>query len=213
MTHCSAAVVLTILALGLATAAEPHRAAVSGPHPRPVEAPTPDAVQSAIRGGVDFLLEHRNRDGSWGSATSTKQLNIYAPIPGAHQAFRVAVTSLATSALIQSGDGRVEVHRAIDQAERWLVQYLPRARRATGDAIYNVWAHAYAIEALVDLLGFGTPDSERRGQLQGLIRGQIDMLQRFESVDHGWGYYDFRARPIVRHRTPTALPRQPWHWH
>ena len=129
----------------------------------PVRSSDPPVIRcgSAIRRGVDFLLEHRNRDGSWGSATNTKSLNIYAPIPGAHQAFRVAVTSLATSALIQSGDEREEVRAAVDQAEQWLADYLPRARRATGDAIYNVWAHAYAIEALVDLLADGeqTPNA------------------------------------------------------
>ena len=35
-------------------------------------------------------------------------------------------------------------------------------------------------------------DSARKAQIDQLIRIQFEMLQRYESVDGGWGYYDFR---------------------
>jgi hypothetical protein len=36
-------------------------------------------------------------------------------------------------------------------------------------------------------------DKDCRRKLDELIRHQIGMLERYESVDGGWGYYDFRA--------------------
>src|SRR5438270_1626365 len=36
-------------------------------------------------------------------------------------------------------------------------------------------------------------DVERRKKLKELIREQFELLERYESVDGGWGYYDFRV--------------------
>ena len=163
------------------------------PRPRPVTPPAPDAIEAAIRRGVDFLLQVQNRDGSWGSAHRTKDLNIYAPVPGAHHGFRAAVTALCVSALIESGDGRPEVQAAIDRGEAWLLDKLPHVRRATPDAIYNVWAHGYGIQALVRLLRRHEAGTERHQALAELLNSQFDFLRRYESVDGGWGYYDFRT--------------------
>ena len=55
-------------------------------------------IYSAIDRGVRFLIEDQNSNGSWGSPTRTKGLNIYAPVPGAHHAFRAATTSLGIMA-------------------------------------------------------------------------------------------------------------------
>src|SRR5262245_61634665 len=83
-----------------------EQAAAPQPAPKPqaVEPPKPEVLDAAIRNGVDFLLKDQNEDGSWGSAERTKGLNIWAPVPGAHHAFRAAVTSLCVAALIEIGD-------------------------------------------------------------------------------------------------------------
>jgi hypothetical protein len=57
--------------------------------------------------------------------------------------------------------------------------------------LYNIWSHIYGIQALVRMHQ-RLPDPERRKKLEELIRGQIGFLIRYESVDKGWGYYDFR---------------------
>jgi hypothetical protein len=162
--------------------------------PKPVTPPSPGALEEAVRRGVAFLLKDQNRDGSWGTPTRTKDLNIYAPVPDAHHAFRAGVTGLCVSALIEAGGESTDVRRAVDRGEAWLMENLPKLRRSSADALYNIWGHAYGIQALVRMHGRLPGDRERRRKIEDLIRGQMELLQRYESVDGGWGYYDFRAR-------------------
>ena len=178
--------------------ASPPTAAVTGPKPKDVPHPGDEAIDAAIRRGIDFLLADQNADGSWGTAERTKDLNIYAPVPGAHEGFRAAVTALCVAALIETSDGRAtaaddKVEQAIDRGETWLFEHLGKVRRATPDAIYNVWAHGYGILALLRMLARRPDDEPRRQRIGELIAAQYDMLSRYESVDGGWGYYDFRT--------------------
>ncbi|TWU49356.1 hypothetical protein [Rubripirellula reticaptiva] len=162
-----------------------------------IEAPRKTDIRASIDRGVAFLLADQNANGSWGSATRTKGLNIFAPVPGAHHAFRTATTSLCISALIELESGGLcqdvaAVAESIDKSEAWLTEHLPNLRRATSDAIYNVWGHGYSIQALVRMHGRHQADAAKQEQIVTLIKSQFDMLTRFESVDGGWGYYDFR---------------------
>ncbi|QDV42770.1 hypothetical protein Enr13x_26200 [Stieleria neptunia] len=161
--------------------------------PLPVVEPTePEALQAAIERGVQFLIDDQNPNGSWGSPTKTKALNIYAPVPGAHHAFRAGTTSLALSGLLEVAPDDPKTQSTIDRAEAWLYEHLGSLRRASGDAIYNVWGHAYSIQALVRLHRRHAGETAAQEKIVALIRDQFDMLQRYESVDGGWGYYDFR---------------------
>ncbi|MEZ6055702.1 MAG: prenyltransferase/squalene oxidase repeat-containing protein [Planctomycetaceae bacterium] len=164
------------------------------PKRAPVPSPTSEQLELSIRRGVDFLLQDQNKNGSWGSATKTKDLNIYAPVPGSHQAFRAAVTALVVSALIEVNDSRPEVQLAIQRGETFLIEHLEQVRRATGDAIYNVWTHGFAIETLTRLHQRHVGETAKQEQLANLIQHQIGMLERYESVDGGWGYYDFNLQ-------------------
>ena len=161
------------------------------PEPAPAPARDAQAVDKAIQRGIAFLLEVQNKDGSWGSAHNTKDLNIYAPVPGAHDAFRSGVTALCVSALIETGDEREAVKQAIERGEKWLLEELPTLRRANAVALYNVWGHAYGIQALVRMHGRAEGNEARRREIERLIGQQIELLERYESVDGGWGYYDF----------------------
>ena len=114
--------------------------------------------------------------------------------PAAHQAFKAAVTAMCVSALIETGGSGAEVGRALDRGEAWIFEHLPKVRRSTPDTFYNVWAHAYSIQALVRMLGRKTGDADRRGRILALIQQQIDMLDRYEVVNGGWAYYDLVAQ-------------------
>lgn len=175
--------------------AEAEADAGDAPVPRPpaVDPPAPGEIDTAIQRGIDFLLQAQLPNGAWGSAHRTKDLNIFAPVPGAHHAFRAAVTSLCISALIETGGDRPEVQRAIERAEAWMFENLPKVRRADAEALYNSWAHAYALDALVHMLGRKPGDAERLDKIRKLAEQQLDLLRRYECVDGGWCYYDFEA--------------------
>ena len=166
---------------------------LEGPKPASVPTPAPADLQQAIDRGIAFLLDDQNKDGSWGTPEKTKGLNIFAPVPGAHHAFRTAVTSLCLCALTEMGSQRPEVAQSIDRGEAWLMENLPKLRRADPVAIYNVWGHGYAVLALVRMHQRHADDPARQKEIIDLLETQYDYLDRYESVDGGWGYYDFRV--------------------
>jgi hypothetical protein len=159
------------------------------PDPAPVAA---DDLEAAIGRGVKFLVEHQNRDGSWGSPALKGGVPIYAGI-GSHHAFGVAVTALCVSALIESSDTSADVVKAIERGEQHLFEQLPKVRRDDPVLIYNVWTHAYGIQALVRMDRRLPDDAARRKRIRELIEGQYEKLTKYESVEGGWGYYDFDA--------------------
>jgi hypothetical protein len=162
--------------------------------------PVDDAeIAASIERGVAFLLKDQNADGSWGSPERTKELNITAGI-GSHHAFRIAVTALCVSALIEVSNPRIKlvdptaVRLSIERGEDFLFRELPRVRRDQPMLIYNVWSHAYGIQALVRMHGRLPQDKARETRIEELIRGQYDRLALYESTEGGWGYIDFGAR-------------------
>ena len=68
-----------------------------------------------------------------GVTDSDQELNIFAPIPGSHRAFRLAVTALSISALIEArgNDSNYENRKG----QKYLLLELPKLRRATPMAI------------------------------------------------------------------------------
>jgi len=165
-----------------AAAGAPEQAAV-------LPAATPAAIDAAIRRGVDFLLNDQNPNGSWGGPTRTKGLNIYAPLPGAHHAFRAGSSGLALSGLIDSADPRPEVCSAIDKAGAWVAAELPKLRRADQTTTYNAWGHAYGLRAITRLYQRETA-AAKKDEWRRLAQQQADLANRYEDVNGGWGYLD-----------------------
>ena len=176
---------------------------LSGLPPLPeIEPITRSQIDASIKRGVDFLISSQNKNGSWGAATMTKGLNINAPIPGAHHAFRAGSTGLALQGLILSDDRRPETVAAIDKAEAWFLKELPRLRRANVSTMYNVWGHSYGITALCELYTYREGNEALRSSLKNLAQTQVERLQRYEDVNGGWGYYDFDEAT----RKPSGIP-------
>jgi len=190
------AFLLLVVGVPLGALAETPKAppplAVTAPKPEPVETPAAGKIDAALARGIEFLLARQEPNGSWGSPRRTKGLNIYAPVPGAHQAFRAAVTSLCVAALIETGGDDPRVAGALDRAEEWMLEHVPKVRRANSAAIYNNWAHPYAVQALVRMHWRREGHPERQERIRQLIEQQIDMIGRYECVGGGWCYYDFR---------------------
>lgn len=167
-------------------------------------------ISSSIKRGVDFLITHQNINGSWGNATLTKGLNIYAPVPDAHQAFRAASSSLALHGLLETADHRPATLAAIKRGETWLLKTLPNLRNIDPRATYSIWAHAYSLRALASLYrSHDQPTKRDEYRRQAII--QIKRLERHEDINKGWGYYDFEhvtAKPsgsIMSFTTATVL--------
>ncbi len=172
----------------------------TAPKPEAVKQPSPQSLDESIRRGLEFLYADQNKNGSWGTHELNKAgVMLYAPIPGAHHAFQAAVTAMCISAICETGGDGPHARKALDRAEAWLIENLPKLRRADPTTLYNIWGHIYGIQACVHLHQRSKDDAHRR-KLVDLIHGQIEMMQRYESVDKGWGYYDFEvgaARPAT----------------
>lgn len=160
------------------------------------------ALDDSIRRGVDYLLTHQNKNGSWGSARRTKSLNIYAPLPGAHHAYLAGATSLALAGLIDANDPRPEAAAAITKAADWTASELPKLRRADQTTTYNTWGHAYGLRS-ISRLHHREKDAAKKTEWQKIAQGQVDLLNRYEDVNGGWGYLDLD--PLTTKR-PSGIP-------
>lgn len=150
---------------------------------------TREQITASITRGVDFLVSHQISNGSWGSATRTKNLNIYAPLPGAHHAYRAGASGLALCGLIDSADTRSEVKASIEKAAAWTAAELPKLRRADQTTTYNVWGHAYGLRAITRLYQ-QEKDPAKKAEWIRLGQEQIGLVDRYEDVNGGWGYLD-----------------------
>lgn len=164
---------------------------------------TVETINAAIKRGVDFLVADQNENGSWGSATRTKALNIYAPLPGAHHAYRAGASGLALSGIIDANDNRPEVKAAIAKAAAWTATELPKLRRADQTTTYNVWGHAYGLRAISRLYLLEN-DPVKKVEWARLGQEQVDLANRYEDVNGGWGYLDLYDNLTTR--KPSGVP-------
>lgn len=164
---------------------------------------TREAIDAAITRGVDFLTKAQNANGSWGGPTLTKGLNIYAPLPGAHHAFRAGASGLALAGMLDSGDTRPETSAALEKAAAWTASELPKLRRADTTTTYNVWGHAYGLRAITRLHQRET-DPAKKDAWKKLGQEQVALANRYHEVDGGWGYLDLFDE--IATQKPSGLP-------
>ncbi|YCM45681.1 hypothetical protein V2O64_06575 [Verrucomicrobiaceae bacterium 227] len=181
-------------------------AGLPGLAPLPEVAPLAQGeLETAITRGVDYLVKAQNTDGSWGGPTRTKGLNIYAPVPDSHLAYRTGSSTLALSGLLDSGDRRPEVVAAIAKAEAWLFDKLPKLRHLDPTTTYNVWGHAYGLRAIANLYDYHKGDEAKLSRLKELADLQIQMLIKTEDINGGWGYLDFKGFTSHFSGIPTSF--------
>jgi hypothetical protein len=139
-------------------------------------------VDASIHRGVQFLEQSQQPEGFWGTGLETRGLEIYSMVPGSHDAFRVATTSLCIMALREAGETQ-----AHDKALEWLINH-GEARRDDGALLYNIWAHIYATQALaIEMRHNKDPRIKAAAQKHSADLG------KYSSYTGGWNYYDFDA--------------------
>ena len=168
--------------------------------------PTKEQINRSIGHATRYLLEKQNPKGTWGSARNTKRLNIYAP-DSSHGGYLCGTTALGLAALLETeaalkkenatlkadeiGIDPDVLAKAIDKAEQWTLENLPKLRRSSADVLYNIWGHGYGLQALVRMLDRYPDDAERCEKIRVAMKVQIEFIERFECLDGGWCYYDF----------------------
>ncbi len=152
------------------------------------------SLPEAIADGVKYLEQSQNPDGSWGTGTETRGTEIEASIPGSHEGFKFATTSLAVMALKQAGE-----KSAHDKGLEFLLTH-GDVRRATGDLIYNIWAHIYGVQCLAMEMR-DNPDP----RIRNACLGQIEKMKRYQTYIGGWNYYDFDFKTQQPSMGPTSF--------
>jgi hypothetical protein len=180
-----------------------YRLSMEGPKP-PAITPLPaNQVKQSIKRGVDFLLETQLKSGAWGRSENGKYYKIWAPVPGAHHAYRTATTALAVMSLVEAsplftGEDHEKIEAGIGKAQAWLLKEGSDLRRSApdmyddyfGNALYNVWGHSYGIQAAVVLHERAAGNTELQEKLKKFIAYHIHRLEQDEFANGGWGYYD-----------------------
>ncbi|MHC4562467.1 MAG: prenyltransferase/squalene oxidase repeat-containing protein [Planctomycetota bacterium] len=196
---CCLAVLLCAVAL---IGCEPSQAKPMGwdiaeyaPPLKPITPPTQEEIRRSINKGVKFLVDRQKPDGSWGTLNKTLW-NIWPRSLGDFKAFQMASSALAVKALIETDAQTPEALAALELGEQWLLKKLPHYRRWDEKAIFNNWGHAYAIETLLTMLKHRPMTDERRAEVRRLVADQIRVLQMYQTIDGGWGYYT--GRPHTR---------------
>ena len=177
-------------------------------------------VSEAISSAVHFLVSHQNANGSFGKKTSGRDYEIMASIPGSLTAFEVASTALCWLGLREAAStdesyDSAESRQVRRKALRFLVEE-GRVQRANPVEMYNIWALAYALQALAGALDHpeeleaaadsdskpgstkpdAQPDAKRQQRAtEERVRATIDRilkaLEIYQVPDGGWTYYDF----------------------
>jgi len=191
--------IIRIFGLSLASSA----LATSQIPPAPPTTPTAASLTESITRGVDFLVARQNKNGSWGNATRTKNLNIYAPLPGAHHAYRAGASGLALSGMIDAADTRPQVVASISKAAAWTAAELPKLRRADQTTTYNTWGHAYGLRAISRLYQI-EPDPEKKAAWIPIAQEQVDLVNRYGDINGGWGYLDLFDD--LKTQKPSGIP-------
>ena len=176
---------------------------IEGPEPAPITPPTAAEIKQSIKRGVDFLLESQLKSGAWGRSGTGKYYTIWAPVPGAHHAYRTGTTALAVMSLMEasplfSGEEQEKIAASIERAQTWLLEQGGDLRRSApdmyddyfGHALYNVWGHAYGIQAVAALHERAEGKTTLQAKLKKSIAYHIHRLEQDSFINGGWGYYD-----------------------
>lgn len=154
--------------------------------------PLATRVDEAIRAAAEWLIANQSESGAFGSHHSPRPIEIFATVPGSHDAFRIGTTGLGVSSLqdfvrTRGPDGRGErALAAIDRGIDYLLDNFD-VKRVDGTEHYNVWAFGYGLRAFGEhVLQF--PEDPRNGRIRAACERLVSKLGQYQDLDGGWGY-------------------------
>jgi len=146
------------------------------------------AVLAAIAKGVDYLVRHQERDGSFGAPRNIMLSETFATIH-TYEAWTYATTGLAAMALADCGQGDA-ARRALDRAIDWLIA-TPLPKRVSEWDCDHVWGDVYGLQAVAHLLRHPRlEDDPRKPALVRRGKELIRQLCEWQAPLGGWGYYE-----------------------
>ena len=138
---------------------------------------TPETLRSVIK-GMDYLASRQGEDGAW--------------IVGGGEAYPVAMTGLAGTALLAHGNSPTRGHysKSVQGAVEFLVRCGTPSGLITGptqDSGQPMHGHGFALMFLACVYGMITKES-LRNEVRTVIRKGVALTSQGQSVDGGWTY-------------------------
>jgi Family of unknown function (DUF6288) len=156
----------------------------------------------AIRSGVQWLIDNQNPKGTWGSHHSPRWYEVLCDVPGSHNAFRVATTSLGVMALMDSPYKSEASAAALSRGVDALIAEHD-VKRANKMEHYSVWAFGYGLRAMSEYL-LAHPDDERKEEILAACESLVVKLGKYQALDGGWGYLSLEA-PVTYQPSFTSM--------
>lgn len=191
---------LLFLLLGLSACsrgAEPNNSALPANEPAVVVEPSttgPAKVdwkyQENLDNAVRWILDNQKAKGDWGYMEE-RPFDIYLGSINSLHVWGNASSALCVMGLLMQPPTQ-EINTALEKGIEYLIS-APDTPRATMDTFYNVWSHTYMIQALAR--AYTDPRFEaKQARLKKRAEFELDRLLDHQSLDGGWGYYDFSMR-------------------
>ncbi|MEW6071369.1 MAG: prenyltransferase/squalene oxidase repeat-containing protein [Planctomycetota bacterium] len=171
--------------------------AITAASPRE-EPPTREEVARCIDGAARWLVANQRADGAWGSHRTQRVSEYLCSVPGSHDAYRIATTSLCIIALMDAPaetDGR---DQAVEHGLDYLLAHYD-VKRADLTEHYNVWSIAYGLQCFGERL-FALPAGPRTTEIREASRHLVARARSCQALDGGWGYLSLEA---VRTHPPS----------
>jgi hypothetical protein len=156
--------------------------------PAKVEWKYQDNLDKAVR----WILDNQKKKGDWGYMTE-RPMDIYLGSINSLHVWGNASTALCSMGLMMQPPTD-EINAALEKSLEYLIT-APDTPRATMDTFYNVWSHAYMIQALTQAMG-DERFADKKTRLKKRAEHELRRLLDHQSLDGGWGYYDFEHRTL-----------------
>jgi len=174
--------------------------------PQTGDTPSPEAVRQSMQRGIDFLLRDQNADGSWGGpqdSLTTWSGSVWSN-PETHRAWKVATTGLCCSALLEMSSSE-DALAAADRGVRFLIDHADVKRPSEWDTMNN-WAYIYGLQGLASAAGHSRyREQEILKEIIAASPKYMAKLSRFQSLNGGWGYLEFKAPRTARPQWATSF--------